>query len=121
MRPIRAQPRFFNSSFSDKNRAENAQLSAQHQASPTQLAGDDSMNSPIYLSGDEVGLLNKWRQKRVDKGKRVLIKRGTTAAQPARRIVEPKINLAKVKIFPLGAQSTVAAGATEFTFSQTAQ
>lgn len=77
------------------------------------------MNSPIYLSGEEVGILNKLRKKRAEKGKRVLVTRHS--AQPAKRIIEPKLNLAKVKIFPLGAQDTVAAGATEFTFSQTAQ
>ncbi len=81
------------------------------------------MNSPIYLSGDEVGLLKKLRARRAAKGKGrhpVVVAQPTQQA-PRRRIIEPKLNLAKVKIFPLGAASTVAAGATEFTFSQTAQ
>lgn len=80
------------------------------------------MNSPVYLSGTEIGLLKKLRAKRAAKNKNIFHEvRTAPRGESARHIVEPKINLAKVKIFPLGAASTVAAGATEFTFSQTAQ
>lgn len=78
--------------------------------------------APVYLSGEEIARLRK-------KGKKVVLRRrGERGGGGPRgrgespgKYVEPKVNLSKVKIFPLGVQTSVAAGATETTWVQTAQ
>lgn len=78
--------------------------------------------APIYLSGEEIAALRRRKGK-----KKVVLRRRDggghrdSSPAPQARIIEPKINLSKVKIFPLGVQVTIAAGATEFTHVQTAQ
>lgn len=77
--------------------------------------------APVYLSGEEIGRLRK-------KGKKVVLRRrggegrgGVSRREPPAKYIEPKVNLSKVKIFPLGVIDMTAAGAAEETFVQTAQ
>lgn len=85
-------------------------------------------NAPIYINGRpmvEVGRGQRGKKRVV---KRIIRRQGRQDARLERlqgdqpgALITPKLNLSKVKIFPLGVIDMVAAGATEADFTQTAQ